>query len=109
MRGGRWANGFPGYPAAPGSTTAGWFRVIIRQDPFTETFFRELGLNNRQLQLVAFIRQHGEVTNRDYREMAALSDETARKVIKQLRDRGVIEAVGKGRSTAYVLKKRVGD
>jgi ATP-dependent DNA helicase RecG len=89
--------------------TVGRFRVMIRQDPFTETFLQELGLNNRQLQLVAFIRQHGGITNRDYRQISGLSDETVRKEIKQLRDHGVIEAVGKGRSTTYTLKKRVGD
>jgi len=87
----------------------GRFRVVVRQDPFTEAFLQELGLNNRQLKAVAYIRQHGEMSNRDYRELTGLSDETARKEIAQLRDRGVLVAVGKGRSTAYVLKKRVGD
>jgi ATP-dependent DNA helicase RecG len=89
--------------------TVGRFRVIVRQDPFTETFLRGLGLSNRQLQAVAFIRQHGEITNRDYRELANLSDEAARKEIQQLRDRGILEAVGKGRSTAYVLRRRASD
>jgi ATP-dependent DNA helicase RecG len=88
---------------------AGRLRVIIRQDPFTETFLQELGLNNRQLQAVAYIREHGEISNRYNRELNGLSHEAARKEIGQLRDRGILVAVGKGRSTAYVLKKRVGD
>jgi ATP-dependent DNA helicase RecG len=75
---------------------------------FKASFNQALGLSNRQLQLIAFIRQHGKITNRDYRELAGLSDETARKEIQQLRDHGVLETVGKGRSTAYVLRRRVG-
>jgi len=89
--------------------TAGRFRVILLQDPFTDERLRELGLNNRQLQLVGYIREHGSITNRNYRELSGLSDEAARKDIAQLRERGVLTAVGKRRSTAYVLKRGAGD
>jgi len=44
-----------------------------------------------------------------YRELTGLSDEAARREIAGLLDLGILEHVGKGRSTAYVLKKRVGD
>jgi len=67
------------------------------------------GLNNRQLQLIEYVRKHGRVTNRVYRELTGLSDEAARREIAGLLDLGILEHVGKGRSTAYVLKKRVGD
>ena len=89
--------------------TTGRFRVILRQDPFTEERLRELGLNNRQLRLVAYVREHGRVTNRAYRDLTGLSDEAGRKDIAELLDHGVLAVVGKGRSAAYVLKKRVGD
>jgi ATP-dependent DNA helicase RecG len=68
-----------------------------------------MGLNSRQVQLMDFVREHGRITNRAYRELTDLSDQTARTEIAGLLDRGLLEQVGKGRSTAYILKKRVGD
>jgi ATP-dependent DNA helicase RecG len=70
---------------------------------------RDLGLNDHQLRLVAYVREHGRVTNRAYRDLTGLSDEVGRKDIAELLDHGVLAVVGKGRSTAYVLKKRLGD
>lgn len=89
--------------------TAGRFRVILREGPTIKARLQEMGLNNRQLQLIAYVREHGKITNRAYRELTGLSDEAARKEIAGLLDLGILEQVGKGRSTAYVLKKRVGD
>jgi ATP-dependent DNA helicase RecG len=89
--------------------TAGRFRVILREGPTIKAPLQEMGLNNRQLQLIAYVREHGKITNRAYRALTGLSDEAARKEIVRLLDLGVLEQVGKGRSTAYVLKRRVGD
>jgi ATP-dependent DNA helicase RecG len=89
--------------------TAGRFRVILRQGPAIKARLRELGLNDRQLQLISYVREHGKITNRAYRELTGLSDEAARKEIAGLLGLGILEQVGGGRSTAYVLKKRVGD
>lgn len=87
----------------------GRFRVILREGPAIKAHLQEMGLNNRQLQLIAYVREHGRITNRAYRELTGLSDEAARKEIAGLLDLGILEQVGKGRSTAYVLKKRVGN
>ncbi len=89
--------------------TAGRFRVILREEPVIKARLHEMGLNNRQLQLIAYVREHGKITIRAYRELTGLSDEAARKEIAGLLDLGILEQVGGGRSTAYVLKKRVGN
>jgi predicted HTH transcriptional regulator len=89
--------------------TADRFRVILREGPAIKVRLQELGLTNRQLQLMACVREHGRITNRAYRELTGLSDEAARKEIAGLLGLDLLEQVGKGRSTAYILKKRVGD
>ncbi len=89
--------------------TVGRFRVVLRQGPAIKTRLQEMGLSDRQLQLIAYVREHGKITNRAYREMTGLSDEATRKEIAGLLDLGVLEQVGRGRSTAYILKRRVGD
>lgn len=68
-----------------------------------------MGLNSRQVQLVDYVREHGRITNRAYRELTGLSDEATRKEIAGLLGLGLLEQVGKGRSTVYILKRRVGD
>jgi len=91
------------------AATVGRFRVILREGPAIKARLRELGMNNRQLLLIAHLREYGRITNRAYRELTGLSDEAARKDIAGLLDLGILDAVGKGRSRAYVLKRQVGD
>ena len=85
--------------------TAGRLRVILRQGPAAKARLQEMGLNSRQVQLMDYVREHGRITNRAYRELTGLSDEAARREIAGLLDHGLLEQVGKGRSTAYILKK----
>lgn len=54
-----------------------------------------------------YVREHGRITNRAYRELTDLSDEAAGREIAGLLDRGLLEQVGKGRSTANVLKNEL--
>jgi len=68
-----------------------------------------MGLSKRQLQLIAYIREYGKITNRAYRELTGLSDEAAHKEIAGFLNLGIFEEVGAGHGTAYVLKRRVGD
>jgi ATP-dependent DNA helicase RecG len=66
-----------------------------------------LGIDKHQL--LAFVREHGKITNRAFRELTGLSDEAARKEIKGVLALGLLRQVGKGRSTAYIRKRRVVD
>jgi len=83
---------------------AGRLRVILWQGPAAKARLQEMGLNSRQVQLMDYVREHGRITNRAYRELTGLSDEAARREIAGLLDHGLLEQVGKGRSTAYILK-----
>jgi predicted HTH transcriptional regulator len=70
---------------------------------------RRLGLNDRRIRLIAYGREHGRITNRAYHEPTGVSDEAAREEIAGALDLGILAQVGKRRSTACVLKERVGD
>jgi ATP-dependent DNA helicase RecG len=63
-----------------------------------------LGLNERQIKAVMYVKEKGKITNREYRELAELSDEGARIDLKMLVEKGVLQIMGKGRSARYVLK-----
>jgi len=81
------------------------FRVRFLKDPYTPERLRKMGLNERQVKAVRHAREHGSITNREYRQITGVSDEGARLDLKQLVELGIFRLQGKGRSTAYMLKR----
>lgn len=63
----------------------------------------QIALTERQMKIVEFINQNGQITNRDVRGMFEISDEAVRKEIAKLTKLGVLKGKGKGRAVYYVL------
>ena len=80
------------------------FRSILARDIFTKSMLEKLGLNERQLKAVKYVKEKGKITNKEYREMSNLSDEGARIDLNDLVDKGLLLSKGKGRNVHYVLK-----
>jgi|Deesub1362B_J571_1020462.scaffolds.fasta_scaffold00997_4 ATP-dependent DNA helicase RecG len=80
------------------------FWVIFRKDIYTEEYLRSLGLNERQIKAVMYVKEKGRITNREYRELSGLSDEGARLDLNELVAKGILQVRGKGRGVHYVLK-----
>jgi len=97
-----------GLPEPAFENEQGGFRVTFAKDPYTPERLRQMGLNERQVKAVMYVKERGSISNREYRELNAVSDEAARLDLKQLVETGVLIGEGKGRSVRYVLS-RVGD
>ncbi len=93
-----------GIPLPDFKEVTGGFSVIFRKSVYTEEYLRDLGLNERQIKAVMYVKEKGKITNKDYREMTRLSDETVRRDINELVEKGVLLLRGRGRNTHYVLK-----
>jgi ATP-dependent DNA helicase RecG len=50
-----------------------------------------------------YLHQNGKITNREYRQLSGISEATGLRDFELLVERGVIKAVGKGRSRHYTL------
>lgn len=61
------------------------------------------GLNERQVEAVLYVGEHGRITNRAYQAMCEVSYDTAHRDLRELVEKGLIERRGSGRSTNYVL------
>jgi len=62
-------------------------------------------LNPRQERALAYLLEHGRITNRELRELAPdVSDETIRRDLADLVDQGLIMKIGERRATYYILK-----
>lgn len=65
----------------------------------------KLGLNERQIKAVMYVKEKGRITNKEYRKMFSITDRSALNDLQGLCEKGVLERVGKtGRSTEYILK-----
>ena len=89
-----------------GGGQPGEFGVTIWRDWLTEDVVNRMGLNERQRVALAFVQQHGRVTNRDVKTKGGITDRTALRDFDDLVAKGVLERVGKtGRSAYYVLRQ----
>jgi len=80
------------------------FKVTFRRDIYTEEYLSSLGLSDRQIKAVIYLKEKGKITNKEYCEMTGLSDEAARLGLNELVKRGILRAMGRGRGAHYVLK-----
>jgi len=84
----------------------GGLLVTLFKDRYSQEQMEKLGLSDRQIKAVIYVKEKGSVTNKEYRELTGLSDEGARKDLNDIIDKKVLKAKGSGRSVSYVL---VGD
>ena len=83
---------------------------VIWRDWLTDKVMVELGLNNRQLQAVEYLKLHTRITNAEYQQGTGALQRTATRDLNDLVQKGVLEIEGKGRGAQYrFLHKRAGN
>ncbi len=81
------------------------FRVIFRKDIYTEEYLRNLGLNERQIKAVMYVKEKGKITNKEYQELTGVSRITASRELQVIVEKEIFHMIGKvGRGTKYILK-----
>jgi len=61
------------------------------------------GLNKRQKRVLDYIREHGSITNKEYREMFNISHKTAHLELTMLCEKKILTCRGAGRATNYII------
>jgi ATP-dependent DNA helicase RecG len=98
-----------GLPEAEFHGESGAFQVVFLKDLYSVERLHAMGLNDRQVKAVLFVKQHGSVTNREYQDLTASSKRTASRDLEDLVSRDVLERVGQtGRGTQYVIRGQKG-
>jgi ATP-dependent DNA helicase RecG len=82
----------------------GGFLVTIFKDSLTKEHLEKLGLNERQIKAVLYVKENGKITNKEYRELTGLSDEGSRIDLNFIVDKQIFIPKGSGRSSHYILK-----
>lgn len=92
-----------GLPEPQFSNEDNIFTVTLFKDKLTENALLELSLNNRQIKAVMYVKSNKHITNKVYRELNGVSDETARIELHDLVEKNIFTTRGKGRSHSYIL------
>lgn len=81
------------------------FKTILARDVFTETNLTQMGLNDRQIKAVKYIKEHGEISRKQYVILGEISPRMAHLDLTDLAKKKIILPMGRGRSVRYVLHK----
>ncbi|HID15724.1 MAG TPA: transcriptional regulator [Candidatus Atribacteria bacterium] len=80
------------------------FSVYFRKDIYTEEYLRKIRLNERQIEIVRFIKKHKTARLSSLKEVVPyVSEKTLYRDLQDLVRKGIIKQVGKKRGSKYVL------
>jgi len=95
-----------GIPEPEFSAHPDWFSVTFAKDFYTDERLFAMGLSDRQVQAVRYVREQGVITNKAYRDLTGVSPRAALRELTDLCTREILVKQGTtGRSTVYLLKK----
>ncbi|MBU4338401.1 transcriptional regulator, partial [Patescibacteria group bacterium] len=80
--------------------------ITFRKDIYTEEdYLKNLGLNERQINVISFVKKKKKITNREYQEEFNISERTASRELGYLVKKDVFKQIGTtGKGTYYKLK-----
>ena len=77
--------------------------VTFYKDKWNEENLKKLGLNERQIKAVEFIKENSKITNSDYQELNDISERTALRDLEDLMEKEVLLKEGEKKGTYYKL------
>jgi len=80
--------------------------AVFRKDIYHEAYLKELGLNERQIKAVLYVKDNGKITNSEYQEINDCSRNTASSDLAILVERELLTPSGKrvsARPSTYFL------
>ena len=94
-----------GLPVPEIQEAFGGFSVTIFKDTLKEEKLKKLGLNDRQIKAVIFLKENKRITNKEYQQINNCSRNTATNDLSDLVQKGLINQSNlKGAGSFYALK-----
>lgn len=95
-----------GMPLPTFTSESGRFRLTFYREIFGEERLRNMGLSERQLLAVSYVKEHETISNTEYQTVAGVSKRTATRELGELKLKNVLILEGEGgRGTVYRIKK----
>lgn len=78
--------------------------VVFRKDIYNKEHLSEMGLNERQVKAVLYVKEKRKITNKEYQALNNISSRTAAKELMELvKTYGIFNVLGAGAGTFYHL------
>ena len=85
---------------------AGSFKVVFLKDPYAPERLRAMGLNERQIKAVLYVKEQGSISNKEYQELTGVKERTATSELGDLVKKGILIRIGTtGRGIRYAARK----
>ena len=79
--------------------------MIFKKGIFNEEYLRNIGLNERQIEAFFYVKEKGQITNKEYQELCNVKDRLATKELKDLVNKDVFKKIGTtGKGTYYIIR-----
>ena len=92
-----------GLPEPKFEEFGGGFSVTFYKDIYNEESLRKMGLNERQIKAVLYVKERGKITNREYQKFNECSRNTATNDLRELVNKGLLKESGKKGAGAYYV------
>lgn len=80
----------------------GVMKVVFYKDKFTEENLKKLGISERQIKAVIYVKEKGKITNKEYQEINNCSRNTASNDLRRLVENHILKESGvKGAGSYY--------
>lgn len=84
----------------------GGFSVCFSKDIYTEEKLGKMGLNERQIKAVIYVKEKGRITNKEYQGLNNVSKRTVTNDLEELVQKNLVEKIGtRGKGTFYKIKR----
>ena len=84
----------------------GVMTVTFYKERWAEENIKKLGLNERQIQAVMYVKEKGKITNQEYQVICETSNRTATRDLTELVSLKIFQQIGTtGKGTKYVLRR----
>ncbi len=82
----------------------GGFSITLFKNNLTQEQLAKLGLNDRQVKAVSFVKEKGRISNKEYQEIFSVARITATRDLKELVEKGILKSSEtKGAGSYYEL------
>lgn len=81
-----------GLPEPTIEEVAGGMQITFLKDIFSEDYLKRLGLNERQIKAVRYVKENGKITNSDYQELLGVARRTATRDLTELVEKGILKS-----------------
>ena len=92
-----------GLPEPLFEEVAGNLVVTFRKTKFTEDYLKQLGLNERQIKAIHYLKENKQITRRKYSSLFNCSTRTAFNDLQAMIDKKILKRKGKGKYTYYEM------